>query len=829
MLLAQAQTRAERPNVPVTDVTNRTSIATSGMDITKAEAGVAAAERNYAAAMARVREAEANNAKAQADVERYRPLAAKDEVPQQQFDQVVANAKALAATVAASLESAQAALKVADQSRAELAQAQQRAKQITENAPSELAIRRANVSARVAAAQAAQAQLAQALLNLSYSKIQSPVNGIVAKRIAEVGQHVAPGQQVFLVTQTDDLWVTANYRETQLLRMHPGQGVRIHVDALASDFEGYLESMPGASGSVTSLLPPENATGNFVKVVQRLPVRIRFKKDQTGIGSFASGHVRRTTGASALASQLMPDQQSDGWHPGHNPWAIALTVTIATFMEVMDTAIANVSLPHIAGGLSAGMDESTWVLTSYLVSNAVVLPISGWLSDRFGRKRFYMTCVAIFTVSSFLCGIAPSLGLLVFFRIVQGAGGGGLAPSEQAILADTFPPAKRGMAFAVYGMAVVLAPAIGPTLGGWITDNYSWRWIFYINVPFGILSLFLTSFMVEDPPHMVQAKEQATRTPIDFIGLVLVALGLGALQIVLDKGQRDDWFSSSFITTFSILAVGALVAFVFWEWRNAHPVVQLRLLRNSSFAVSCVLMLTLGAVLYGTTVLIPQFMQTEMGYTAQSAGEVLSAGGVTVLLLMPVVGFLVSRMDVRYLIGFGLLITGLALFQLTNINLAIDFRTAMLWRAYQSLGLAFLFVPINTISYTDMPPEASNQVSGLVNLMRNMGGSIGISAVETYIAQRQQVHQTYLARNTFQYNPRLQELLSQMTARAGSRTGAAQALQQSYGRVYGIVGRQATVLAYVDTFWIMGVVCLVAISLLFLAKKAKPGQTAVAH
>ncbi len=498
----------------------------------------------------------------------------------------------------------------------------------------------------------------------------------------------------------------------------------------------------------------------------------------------------------------MPDQQTDGWHPGHNPWAVALTVTIATFMEVMDTAIANVSLPHIAGSLSAGADESTWVLTSYLVSNAVVLPISGWLSDRFGRKRFYMTCVAIFTISSFLCGIAPSLGLLVFFRILQGAGGGGLAPSEQAIMADTFPAAKRGMAFAVYGMAVVLAPAIGPTLGGWITDNYNWRWIFYINIPFGILSLFLTSFMVVDPPHIEKSKEKARKSPVDFTGLGLIAIGLGSLQIVLDKGQRDDWFTSSFITLFSSVAACALILFIFWEWKNQHPIVKLRLLKNRSFAVSNLLMLTLGAVLYSSTVMIPQFAQAQLGYTAQTAGEVLSAGGVAVMVMvmMPVVGFLVSRVDARYLIAFGLLTTGLALFKLTDINLGIDFHSAMMWRIYQSFGLGFLFVPINTISYVDMPPEASNQVSGMINLMRNIGGSLGISMVETLITRRQQVHQVYLARNTFQYNPHLQQMLSQMSAQAALRAGPVQSLQQTYGRVYATVGRQAAVLACIDTF-----------------------------
>jgi DHA2 family multidrug resistance protein len=418
-------------------------------------------------------------------------------------------------------------------------------------------------------------------------------------------------------------------------------------------------------------------------------------------------------------------------------------------MEVMDTSIANVALPHIAGGLSAGQDESTWVLTSYLVSNAIILPISAWLNERFGRKRFYMTCVALFTISSFLCGLAPSLGMLVFFRVLQGIGGGGLGPSEQAILADTFPAAKRGMAFAVYGMAVVLAPAIGPTLGGWVTDNFSWRWIFYINVPFGILSLFLTNFMVTDPPHMARAKERSKHSPIDFTGIVLVATGLGALQVVLDKGQREDWFASSFITAFSIIAAVALIVFVYWEWNHKHPIMNLCLLKNSSFAVACALMLTLGIALFGTTVLIPLFLQTQMGYTAQKAGEVLSPGGFAILLLMPLVGFLVSRVDARFLIGIGFLSTGLALFHMTNPNLGIDYRTAALWRIYQAAGIAFLFVPINTISYTGMPPQASNQISGLVNLMRNMGGSIGISAATTLIARHQQIHQFHLVRNPF--------------------------------------------------------------------------------
>ncbi|HEY7337853.1 MAG TPA: DHA2 family efflux MFS transporter permease subunit [Bryobacteraceae bacterium] len=521
--------------------------------------------------------------------------------------------------------------------------------------------------------------------------------------------------------------------------------------------------------------------------------------------------------------------EQQGWHPGHNPWAVALTVTLATFMEVMDISIANVALPHIAGGLSAGIDESTWILTSYLVSNAVVLPISAWLSDRFGRKCFYMTCVALFTASSFLCGIAPTLGMLIVFRVFQGMGGGGLGPSEQAILADTFPPAKRGMAFAVYGMAVVLAPAIGPTLGGWITDQYSWRWIFFVNLPVGVLSLFLISFMVKDPPHLERAKREARRNPVDFVGLVLVATGLAALQVVLDKGQRNDWFGSPFIVWFTVISGCALVTFVFWEWNQKHPIIHLRLFKNSSFTAACLIMLLVFASLLGATLLIPQFAQTVLGYTAQKAGELLSPGGFAILLAMPLVGFLSSRVDARLLIAGGLLIVSGALFRMSHLELNIDYTTLMLWRVYQSVGMAFVFVPVNIIAYTGMPPEASNQVSAMVNLMRNVGGSVGISAVTTLLARRQQIHQVYLARSTFQYNPRLQQLAAEITTRAGRRLSPADAVRQAYGRIYQILQAQALALAYVDVFRILGIVVLLAVILVFFAKKTKPGQAAMGH
>src|SRR5690348_14207329 len=342
-----------------------------------------------------------------------------------------------------------------------------------------------------------------------------------------------------------------------------------------------------------------------------------------------------------LAKLRMPDGSI-------NPWVIAVTVTLATFMEVLDTSIANVALPHIAGNLSAGQDESTWVLTSYLVSNAIVLPLSGWFSSLVGRKRFYMSCVALFTVSSFLCGLAPSLGVLVLCRILQGAGGGGLQPSEQAILNDTFALEKRGMAFAVYGVAVVVAPTIGPWLGGWITDNFSWRWVFYINVPVGILSLLLTSFVVSDPPYMKKANLKAGFR-IDYIGIGLISLGLGSMQIILDKGQRDDWFASDFIVGFFVLMLVGIIAGIIWEWREKEPVVDLKMLKDRNFAIATLTMFFLGFVLYSTTVLIPQLLQQLMGYTAQLAGLVLSPGGAVIMVMMPVVGILVSKLDTRLL------------------------------------------------------------------------------------------------------------------------------------------------------------------------------------
>jgi DHA2 family multidrug resistance protein len=514
--------------------------------------------------------------------------------------------------------------------------------------------------------------------------------------------------------------------------------------------------------------------------------------------------------------------------PAINPWIIALTVTLATFMEVLDTSVANVALPHIAGSLSASTDESTWVLTSYLVSNAIVLPMSGWFSSLIGRKRFYMSCVALFTISSCLCGLAPSLPMLIVFRVLQGAGGGGLQPSEQAILADTFPPRQRGMAFAVYGMAVVLAPAIGPTLGGWITDSFSWRWIFFINIPVGIISLLLTNRLITDPPYMRRENRKTFR--IDYIGLGLLALGLGALQVVLDKGERDDWFGSRFILITTISSISALIAVVVWEWKHKHPIIDLHLFKDRSFAIGNLLMFMVGFALMSSTVLIPLFLQTMMGYTAQEAGLALMPGGFAIILVMPLVGFLLGRYDARRLLLVGFTLLAVALFYMTHFNLSIDFRHAAGARLVQALGLAFLFVPINTAAYAFLPKDKNNAASGLINLSRNVGGSVGISVVTTMLSRRTQFHLAKLSDHVHPGNGKMQAMLSAASHMLMARgSGAYEASHQAYALVSNMLARQATMLAYVDDFWLVGVAVVTMIPFVFLMKKVKPGGPIAVH
>src|ERR1700723_4760651 len=410
--------------------------------------------------------------------------------------------------------------------------------------------------------------------------------------------------------------------------------------------------------------------------------------------------------APSVAAAASSDSPS-GWKPKANPWLIAFVVSLAAFMEVLDTSIANVALPHIAGNLGASSDESTWVLTSYLVSNAIVLPITGWLVSLMGRKRFFLICIALFTVSSLLCGIAPTLAILLISRVIQGVGGGGLQPMAQAILADTFPPEKRGLAFSVYGVTAVVAPSIGPTLGGWITDNYTWRWIFLMNLPVGLLALFLVFTFVEDPPFLKRTTVQESK--IDYFGFGLLAVGIAFLQIVLDKGQEDDWFGSNFITTLVVIAVVGLVSLVVWEWLQKEPIVDVRLFKNFNVATTNLMFLMLGAALFSSTVLMPQLLQTLMGYTAQKAGMVLSAGALVVLVVLPMVGKLTTRFQARHIIACGWIGLAAAMYiSSKQIDLLMSFRSATLLRVWQYIPVAFLFVPLTLAGYVGLAPEKTN-------------------------------------------------------------------------------------------------------------------------
>jgi DHA2 family multidrug resistance protein len=506
-----------------------------------------------------------------------------------------------------------------------------------------------------------------------------------------------------------------------------------------------------------------------------------------------------------------------------------MTVMLATFMEVLDTSVANVALPHIAGNLSATVDESTWVLTSYLVSNAIILPMGGWFSMLIGRKRFYMVCVAIFTLASLACGLAPSLGALIVFRVLQGIGGGALQPMSQAILVESFPREKHGMAMAVYGMGVVFAPIIGPTLGGWLTDNYSWRWIFLINLPFGIASLLLTAFLIYDPPYL-ERRSIRDGLKIDYIGFGLLATGLGALEVVLDEGQRNDWFSSHFIVTFAAITAFCLIAVVVWELRQKNPVIDFRILKERNYMLCTVSMLVLGFVLYGSTALLPLFLQTLLGYTALLSGLVLSPGGIAIIICMPLVGILVRKYQPRWLVIFGVLVSSFGMFMMARFNLNLDFGTAMRSRIVQSFGLTFLFVPISAAAFAYIPKERTNYATGLFNLARNIGGSSGIATVTTLLSRRAQFHQSVLVAHVTPYDAGYREAVVGFAARLQSHgASAVDAGRQAHGVLYGVVQRQASMLAFADAFWIMAVLFMAIIPLMFLMKSApKYGQSAAA-
>jgi DHA2 family multidrug resistance protein len=519
-----------------------------------------------------------------------------------------------------------------------------------------------------------------------------------------------------------------------------------------------------------------------------------------------------------------------------NPWFIAGTVTIAAFMELLDTSIANVALPYIGGGLGRSYDEVTWILTTYLVANAVVLPMTAWLSRLLGRKNYYLLCVLLFTISSLFCGLAPSLGFMLLFRIVQGVGGGGLAPVAQAILVDTFPPAKRAAAFALYTIVIVTAPAVGPVLGGWITDNYDWRWIFFINVPIGLLSLWLSNRLIRDPDDFTQERKQAKaegRMSIDGLGIVFITLASGALEISLDRGQIDDWFGSSFITTMILIAVVGWIATVLWELRNPNPIIDLRLLSHRNFAIASVLFFIFGIGLFGSTTLIPQMLQALYGYRAIDAGLVLGPGALVITLLAPISAQLLQRrvVSAKALVLVSFLVVAIAMFTFSDMTLDVNSSHFAWNRALQGLGYGLFLVPVNLIAYSQLRPDENNKASSLTNLFRNWGGSFGIAFITTASDRRQDLHQSVLGSTLSSSSQALQQgAHSLATQLLHYGFTAADAGPASLGIVYEQLVRQSLFLAFMDCFRVIGWLNLLALPLVFAVRKFKAqGDAPVGH
>lgn len=510
----------------------------------------------------------------------------------------------------------------------------------------------------------------------------------------------------------------------------------------------------------------------------------------------------------------------EGWCPVGTPSVVALAVMLATFMEVLDTTVVNVSLPHIAGSLAADVDQSTWVLTSYLVSNAIVLPATGWLSSVFGRKRYYMVSVGIFMASSFLCGLAPSLTFLIIFRVLQGLGGGALQPISQAVLLECYPRRQRGIGMAIFGIGVVFAPIIGPTLGGWLTDQYSWRWIFYINVPIGILSLVMSHIYVIDPPYL-----QRGVVKMDYIGLGLLALSIGALQIVLDTGQRHDWFQTAWIAQLAVVAIAGIIVLLIWELYTEHPILDLRVFAISNYGAGAFLMFMVGVALYSSSVLQPLFAQTLLGYTALLSGLALSPGGMGTLFFMPVVGKLVDKWNPRYMIMFGFLLAAVSLYKMSQYTLAVSFWQVAYPRIYLGVGLSFLFVPLATATFAFVSSERTGAATGLFNLLRNLGGSFGIAAATTILAKRAQFHQFRLVENVTPLSQGYvlwhQKTTSALIA-AGQPTGLAD--QQAAALAYKTVLTQSSLLSFVDSFWLTALLMLLLIPLTLLLRKTPVAQ-----
>jgi DHA2 family multidrug resistance protein len=494
---------------------------------------------------------------------------------------------------------------------------------------------------------------------------------------------------------------------------------------------------------------------------------------------------------------------------------VAVAVMFATFMEVLDTTVVNVSLPHIAGSLSASVDEASWALTSYLVANAIILPMTGWLANFFGRKRMLLGAVFGFTAASVLCGLAPNLSTLIFFRIIQGATGGALQPLSQAVMLEAFPPQDRGKAMAFWGLGIVVAPMLGPVIGGWLTDNYSWRWVFYINLPVGLASVLMTRWFIFDPPYI-----RRSNRGIDYWGIGMLALGVAALQMVLDKGQEDDWFASHLILVCTVLAVVALTAFVIRELRARDPVVHLRVFKDRTYSAGVFLMTVLGFVLYGSLLLVPIFLQTLLGYPALNAGIAMAPRGLGSFLMMPVVGTVLGRFDPRKVLAVGLTVASWSLYALSRLNLSAGYWDIFWPQFIQGAALAMLFVPLTTATMDPIPKEEMGNATSMFNLMRNLGGSSGIAAATTFLFRRQQLHTMELGAHVTQFNPAARMMSKGMeSAMIAHGSDPFLAARQAYVSTWGVVQRQASMLSFVDTFLAMAIVFLLVLPLLFVMKR----------
>jgi MFS transporter, DHA2 family, multidrug resistance protein len=523
-----------------------------------------------------------------------------------------------------------------------------------------------------------------------------------------------------------------------------------------------------------------------------------------------------------MPEQTKPQQV---WRPSVNPWIIALSVILPAFMEVIDTSIAAVCIPYIAGSLSATSDEATWVLTFYLLSNAVVLPASAWFSLRFGRKRFLLASIVIFTIASFLCGAANSLLTIILARLVQGAGGGALQPLSQSIITESFPPEKRGMAMGLFGLGVVVAPILGPTLGGWLTDTYSWRWAFYINVPIGALAMFLVARFVEDPPYIKDAKPGK----LDKIGFGLLAIWLGAMQLILDRGQEDDWFGAVWIRwTFAIMVV-TFIAFVYSQFASEKPLTDLRIFRNRNFAIGCALIFLFGGCIYGAVTVLPLFYQNVMGYSATAAGFAVAPRGIGAILAMPLVGFLVAKIDTRILVSFGFTVFGICSLTWGNLTNQISPHTLDVPIIISGFALGFVFVPLSTISLGGLKPREVGNGSGLFNLLRNVGGSVGISIVNTILARHEQLHRTELSHNLVTTSHNLQQRLAADTQFLTHAYGPAEAARRVYGMVEATLNQQAILWSFIDDLRYMAMACFCCVPLVWALKRVKTKGPVAAH